>query len=144
MYVLKMSTDYAIRSLLYLSKTRGYATSSEIAEAMSIPRSYASQVLNKLKNAGMIQAKLGNAGGFALACDPKDVSMIDIIKLMNDSLCLNRCLERDRFCSRNATGNCSVHDLYKSIQDGVDSYLDQITLAEILERQERIQAQVEI
>ena len=143
MYVLKMSTDYAIRSLIYLAKEGGYVTANEIAEAMSIPRSYAAQVLHKLKNAGMIEAKLGKTGGFMLSCDLKAVSMIDIISLMNDSLCFNRCLERDGYCSRNATGRCPVHDLYKMIQEGVDSYLNKISLAEILERQEQILARTE-
>ena len=142
MHILNISTDYAIRCLIYLSNSKGYVSTNEISARMSIPCKYAAQILNKLKKAGVVDVKRGKSGGFAMTYDPKNLFLIDIIHMMNDDIRINRCLERDGFCSRNAIDRCAVHDIFKELQSSVDSHLGGISFADIINRQESMLAEV--
>ena len=55
---LKITTDYAIRMILYLAQNESVIVSAtEIAQAMKIPHSYLIQIGAVLKKAGLIQAE---------------------------------------------------------------------------------------
>ena len=54
---LKITTDYAIRMILYLAQNESVIVSAtEIAQAMKIPHSYLIQIGAVLKKSGLIQA----------------------------------------------------------------------------------------
>ena len=74
-----ITTDYAIRTVLYLGQCKEIASATEISREMSIPRGYLEKVLSKLKRAEYISADLGAKGGYYLnkslgarvgGCDP--------------------------------------------------------------------------
>ena len=46
---------------------------------MSIPRDYLIQLAQLLRNAGLIEARPGKHGGYRLAKDPADISVLQII-----------------------------------------------------------------
>ena len=61
---LKITTDYAIRMILYLAQNESVIVSAtEIAQAMKIPHSYLIQIGAVLKKSGLIQAHSGRLGG---------------------------------------------------------------------------------
>ena len=47
---LNVTTDYAIRTVLYLGQCKKIASATEISNEMGIPRGYLEKVLSKLKN----------------------------------------------------------------------------------------------
>lgn len=48
---LNVTTDYAIRTVLYLGQCKKIASATEIANEMGIPKGYLEKVLSKLKKA---------------------------------------------------------------------------------------------
>ena len=65
---LKITTDYAIRMILYLAQNESVIVSAtEIAQAMKIPHSYLIQIGAVLKKSGLIQAHSGRLGGYSLS-----------------------------------------------------------------------------
>lgn len=128
---LNITTDYAIRVLLYLSDKEKPVSSQEIAQVMKIPNNYIIKVCRKLKENKLIETHRGKDGGYMLTCLIDDISLWNVIDTMEDKTKVNRCLEEDRYCSRNATEKCPVRKVYVSLQSDLEKRLSSISLGEI-------------
>lgn len=80
---LKASTDYGLRAVLYLAVRGETCSSKEIAERMSIPRDYLIQLAQLLRNEGILEAHPGKNGGYCLAKDPSDITLLDIMRAID-------------------------------------------------------------
>ena len=114
---LNLTTDYAIRIVLYLIQKKGVANSNEIAGAMGIPRSYILKIAKTLKDADILSEKRGVEGGFVLRADPAQLTLLDIVSALERTVNINRCLEEDEYCSRDAVSYCKVRELLVKLQD---------------------------
>lgn len=63
---LKITTDYAVRLVLYLAMRRRITTSHDISEALNIPQSMVLKIGRKLSDAGIVNISTGVQGGFSL------------------------------------------------------------------------------
>lgn len=129
---LKISTDYAIRIVLYLAITQTAATSAEISTQMCIPQSVVATLAMPLQKAGILTTLRGVGGGFALSRRPEDISLHEIINLMEGTTRINCCLESEDACSRNATAICKVHKFYLQEQAKLDKSFQEMTIARLL------------
>lgn len=83
----KASVEYGMRAVLYLAEKGSICSSREVADEMSIPRDYLIQLSQLLRNAGIVHARPGKNGGYSLAKDASEISMLDIFNaLQNDRL----------------------------------------------------------
>ncbi len=89
-----VTTDYAIRTVLYLGQCKKRASTTEIAKEMGIPRGYLEKVLSKLKKAEYISANLGTKGGYSLNKSLKEITLGDVIRIMENTTKINRCLDK--------------------------------------------------
>ena len=81
----KASVEYGMRAVLYLAEKGLICSSREVADEMSIPRDYLIQLAQLLRNAGIIHARPGKNGGYTLAKDASNISMLDVFNaLQND------------------------------------------------------------
>ena len=129
---LKVSTDYAIRIVYYLAVKGGAATSSEISDRMGVPRSVIATLAKPLQKAGILTTQRGTGGGFALGRRPEDISLHEIVNLMEGTTRINRCLEPDGFCSRNGTASCSAHRFFLREQEKLERSFREMTIAKLL------------
>lgn len=125
---INVTTDYAIRVFLYLAVKNSITPSSEIASAMGIPKSYILKITNKLQDAGIAERIVGARGGFMLTKNPEKINLYEIIKIMEPTMKINRCLEDDEYCSRFATDNCPIRNFYTRLQNELESKLQEITV----------------
>jgi Rrf2 family protein len=81
-------TRYAIRALYDLAfHRRGKAAQArEIAERQEIPPRYLEQILRDLRRAGIVEARRGPRGGYALARAPETVSLADVVRAVRGPL----------------------------------------------------------
>lgn len=113
---LSMTTDYALRILLCLRKKENRKTAYEIAEDMAIPERYVLKVLNKLKQKDIIVSFSGNRGGYELVKELSEISLLNILETTENTTNINRCMEEDKYCSRNAVLGCPVRKFYCNLQ----------------------------
>ena len=130
-----ITTDYAIRTVLYLGQCKEIASATEISREMSIPRGYLEKVLSKLKRAEYISADLGAKGGYYLNKKLGEITLGDVIRIMENTTKINRCLEQDNFCSRNAVDVCAVHRYYARGQKELEEKFFNVSLKEIIEKE---------
>jgi Rrf2 family protein len=90
---LSVKVDYACRVLAQMAKYHGtdeLAHIEQLAEAEAVPANYLVQILSELRNGGLITSRRGKQGGYALARPPEDITLYDIVKLIEgDVLELN-------------------------------------------------------
>lgn len=130
---LNITTDYMIRTVLYLASAKGIRSSADIAEAMYISHGYLSKITNKLKSAGFIGVQKGAGGGFFLALSPEDITLLDIIQCSEGSIKINRCLQADGYCNRFAVDVCPVHKSFQRIQKLLEKSLASVTIEALLQ-----------
>lgn len=90
---LSVKIDYACRVLAQLARLHGtekLAHIEELAEIEAVPANYLVQILSELRNGGLILSWRGKQGGYALARSPDEITLYDIVKLVEgDVLELN-------------------------------------------------------
>jgi Rrf2 family protein len=79
---LSLKVEYACQVLSQLALTYGRTEMphiDDLAEAEHIPSNYLVQILNELRNNGLIVSRRGKQGGYSLARGPKEISLYDIV-----------------------------------------------------------------
>ena len=85
---LTSKTQYGVRALYDLAfHGRGQATQAkEIADRQNIPLRYLEQILQDLKRAGIIEAKRGPRGGYALTRPADAIHLGEILRALRGAL----------------------------------------------------------
>ncbi len=81
--------DYACRVLAELARMHGSAGLAQIehlARVEHVPSNFLAQILSELRNGGLITSRRGIAGGYALARPPDQISLYDIISVIEGEL----------------------------------------------------------
>jgi len=125
----KASVEYGMRAVLYLAEKGSICSSREVADEMSIPRDYLIQLAQLLRNAGIIHARPGKNGGYSLAKDASEISMLDIFNaLQNDRLRSERKEAEDASdLLQGITAACSA------VEREMEEYMSSITLQNMIE-----------
>lgn len=129
---LQITTDYAIRIILHLAQ-RGNKIlgASEAVEELGMTCGYFYKVAGKIKRAGLLDSIQGPGGGYRLAEKAENITLYDIVVLMEGEILINRCLGKDGFCSRKATPTCPTHRVFESIQSQVIDNLKNIRICDL-------------
>lgn len=131
---LNLTTDYAIRCMVYLAQLDSGDSALGISRVIGIERIHTQKILRSLQKAGLVKSTLGSTGGFFIAKSPDDISMLDIIQAMERTILINRCLEEDRYCSLTRTNVCPVRKVYVELQNQMEEFLGSWTLTRLLEQ----------
>ena len=126
----KASVEYGMRAVLYLAEKGSICSSREVADEMSIPRDYLIQLAQLLRNAGIVHARPGKNGGYSLAKDASEISMLGIFNaLQNDRLRAERKEAEDASdLLQDITAACSA------VEREMEEYMSSITLQNMIER----------
>lgn len=86
---ISLKVEYACRALAQLARSykEGQLTHIEdLAEAEAIPKNYLVQILSELRSGGLITSRRGKQGGYALVRRPEEISLQEIIQVVNAEL----------------------------------------------------------
>lgn len=139
MTTLSRKVRYALRALYALSadEGRGPVLIADLAQRERIPRKFLEAILLELKNAGILQSKKGKGGGYALSRAPDQVTIGEIVRLIDGPIAPVPCVSEKAYarcegCVDEAT--CGTRLVMKQVRDAIAGILDQTTLAQTLER----------
>ncbi|MEN8199459.1 MAG: Rrf2 family transcriptional regulator [Thermodesulfobacteriota bacterium] len=123
--------EYAVRCMVYLAhKGEGVLVSKqEIAERAEIPTHFLAKIAQELGRAGLIHIQQGPKGGFALARDPAEISLLEVVEVMIGEITLNDCVGKPASCT--VSRSCSVHKVWANARDQLRSTLGSVSLAEL-------------
>jgi Rrf2 family nitric oxide-sensitive transcriptional repressor len=89
---LNLSTDIALRTLIFLGEKGGTATIAEISEAFAIARTHLMKVVMTLVAENLITSERGRNGGIRLARPPAEITVGEVVRVMEKiSRCCTAC-----------------------------------------------------
>jgi Rrf2 family protein len=88
MVKISKKAEYALRALVAIAKrpTSRPVSIQELAEGDEIPLKFLEQILLALKNGGFLASKRGVGGGYRLAKAPDQVSLAEVLELIDGPL----------------------------------------------------------
>lgn len=140
--MLSKKTKYALQALIYLAKEEGHGPVliSQIARKERVPQKFLESILLELKNHGVLQSKKGKGGGYFLAKRPEQVSLGNIIRMLDGPLAPLPCLSKTAYrkcdeCRDEKT--CGIRLVMQEAYQATAGILDGTTLADVLERMDQ-------
>jgi Rrf2 family protein len=131
--MLTQKTRYSILAMVRLAREFGKGTLmiNEIAESEKIPKRFLESILLELKNNGYLGSRLGKNGGYYLIKDPKEINLLEIVRLFEGSIALLKCTSQKYYqpCEHcKDEENCSIRETFKDIRDYTFKKLEGTTL----------------
>lgn len=128
--------EYAMRALvdLALNYRKGKRQIQDIVREEAIPEKFLEQILVVLKNAGFVQSKRGIGGGYLLNKPPDEISLGEVIRLIDGPLAPLGC------ASEGSQGNCpkeitcGIRSVMVDVTNAATEILDRVTLADVCKR----------
>jgi Rrf2 family protein len=124
---LSRRTDLALRALRLLDEQGGRMTRTDLAGAIGTSPDFAAKTLGPLVHAGWIGSEPGRRGGYELATDLRDRSVLELIRLTEGIPPEDRCVLQGGPCL--ADGPCALHDAWTSARTALFERLDQTPIS---------------
>ncbi len=125
---------YALRVMLELAQydQSPYMPLPLIAEKQGISEKYLESIVSLLVKGGLVEGVRGKGGGYRLRRPLQDYSAGEILRLTEGSLAPVSCLEgEENACPR--AGQCHTLPMWTKLEGLINSYLDSVTLADLLD-----------
>ncbi len=130
---LMVSTDIALRTLIYLGQKGDAATIQEVSDAFNISKNHLMKVVMTLVAANFLGSERGRNGGIRLTQKPGDISIGAVVRLMESNLALVVCMKDDApadVCP--LLPRCRLKKVFHKAQNAFFDSLDQSSLADLL------------
>ena len=104
-----------------------------IAERQDVSEKYLWQLVTPLKAARLVNSSKGAHGGYALAKQPSEVTLREIVETLEGPLCLVECVENPEICDRVQT--CVTRDIWGAATSKLAEMFESITLQDMVKSQ---------
>jgi Rrf2 family transcriptional regulator, iron-sulfur cluster assembly transcription factor len=125
---------YAVMAMADLAKfgAQGALPLPAIAERQQISLAYLEQLFLKLRRAGLVESARGRSGGYRLGRPANAISVADVMAAVEEDTRMTRCGgEAAKPCMPGQ--RCLTHGLWDALGDQIASFLENVTLQEVLD-----------
>ncbi len=131
MLTISRETDYASRIILHLAlmPPGSRTTADEIAKRRLVPRTLIRRLVTRLRQGGLLLTTRGRGGGITLARPPAEISLLDVVQVIEGPLALNICTNDPSACP--LTSVCPVHDTWVETQQMLTEQLQKATFEKL-------------
>jgi len=127
---MKLSTRvrYGVRLMLALANNYGKEPVylKEIAREEDISEKYLSLIIMPLRGIGLVSSVRGAYGGYNLARNPSEITLKEIVDVLEGDCSLVDCVKDPSICPR--VPICVSHDIWATIGGKISETLSSITL----------------
>lgn len=131
--------EYGLRCLIQIARKgdKESMTIPEISKLEGLTTTHAAKLLMILRKEGFITSVRGQSGGYSLARSPGEIKVSDVLHSLGGRL------YDAEFCGKHSGAldicthavDCSVRSLWQVIQQAVDSVVEHLTIADMLDEQ---------
>ena len=128
--------QYALRALIDMgiaqASGRALLRLGDLAEKENLPLKFLEQIFGQLKEAGYVESKRGKQGGYALALPASEITLGEVIVLIDGALAPIPCAGRgeESSCSCEDPSCCGLRAVMSEVHRAVSGILDRTTLAD--------------
>ncbi|NCA86780.1 MAG: Rrf2 family transcriptional regulator [Clostridia bacterium] len=118
--MLAKGTEYAIRALVYVQLQNWKEQRpgmKEIAREIEAPEAYSAKIMQTLVRHQLLESMKGRGGGFFFDSNQSEVTIYDIIHVMEGDGCFNKCGFGLKSC--NNENPCPLHAEYILVRGGL-------------------------
>ncbi|MGA2554425.1 MAG: Rrf2 family transcriptional regulator [Smithella sp.] len=127
---MKLSTRarYGVRLMVALAfnYSKGPVFLKDVAKGENISEKYLSLIIIPLRRIGLVNSIRGAHGGYLLAKDPSQITMKEIIDVLEGDCSLVDCVRNPSTCPR--VPICASHDIWEIIGGKISETLNSVTL----------------
>ena len=128
------ASEYAILSLILLSKAKSPMDSDTLSRELSISKSFLAKILQSLAKAEILNSYKGVNGGFVLKKEPRDITMLDVASCVEGKApTVFECAPSLEDCPSEKASTCSIWPFLHKLQGKIDLFLSNLTLADLLD-----------
>ena len=135
--MMRLSTKgrYGARLMLELALNygNGPVLLKDIARRQEISEGYLEHLLPPLKAAGLVNSTRGAHGGYMLAKAPSEITLREVVQVLEGSLSPVECVDTPSVCQR--VRSCVTRDIWKELGEKISHTLESITLKDMVEMQ---------
>lgn len=126
---------YAVTAMLDLAlhKKQGPVSLADISSRQTISLSYLEQLFAKLRKAALVSSVRGPGGGYELQRSAGNIFIADIIDAVDESVDTTKC-RGTAACQEGET--CLTHHLWEDLSEQIHSFLQGISLADLVAKSE--------
>lgn len=135
--------EYGLRAMIHLANAQKHSPDvmvqiKGISAQEKIPTKYLEQILLALKNAGLLQSKMGIGGGYYLAKAPEQINLGQIIRVLDGPLAPIRCVSQMAYehCGCPDERTCGLRMVMGDVRNAIADILENTTLADVTGRVE--------
>ena len=142
MFRLSKTTDYGIVLMAQLAGETRHATrggagnraqnARELALASELPVPMVSKILKALTREGLLVSQRGSKGGYSLARAPEDLTVAEMIRVLEGPVALTDCAIGPSLCEHETV--CAVREPWQVISRVVEGALADVTLADLVQQ----------
>jgi len=133
---MKLSTRsrYGTRMMLDLAQhyNQGPIHIGDISKRENISVKYLEQLIIPLKKAKFIKSVRGPKGGHLLAKSPNEITVGEIVSILEGGINLSSCIEKPEVCDRKS--RCLVRGVWEEATKAMYDKLNSVTLAEMINK----------
>jgi Rrf2 family iron-sulfur cluster assembly transcriptional regulator len=133
---MKLSTRsrYGTRMVLDMAQhyDEGHVQIGDIAKRQDVSVKYLEQLIIPLKKANYVKSVRGPKGGHRLARPPEEITVGEIVEVLEGGITLVNCVENPEICDR--SGSCLTRAIWKTATRAMYNELHSITLSDMLKR----------
>jgi len=121
---------YGLRFLIDLAQREGSGPVDlgSVASRQAIPETYLAKLAVPLRSAGIIRSARGAKGGYELARGPTDISVLEVVEVLEGRTSLLECTEHPENCARSA--DCPTLPVWTGLEAAVRSYLSRVSVSD--------------
>ncbi len=130
------ASEYAILSLIVLSKTDTPKDSDSLSRELFISKSFLAKILQSLAKQKILKSYKGANGGFMLNKPPQEIDILSIITAVEGKTpSVFECSASEKDCPSDKASICSLWPMLNRLQKNIDIFLADLTLHDILKEQ---------
>jgi Rrf2 family protein len=131
--------EYALRTLINLGIAaevgRSLVQVAELADTEQLPVKFLEQIMQALKEAGLVVSARGKFGGYRLAKPAKRITIGAVVRLIDGPLAPIGCVSQTAYekCTCPDEAHCGLRMLMLDVRNAISGILDRYTLADVVE-----------
>ena len=130
---LSRKSEYALLALVDLAQHfgDGFIPTAGISERKDVPRKYLEQILLTLKRSGHVKSIRGAEGGYQLAKSPAEITLAEVIRLMDGALAPVECVSKHFYAPTPIETQPKLLTIFRDIRNYTAAKLEKATLADV-------------
>ena len=125
-------TDYGSVILAYMANhPEQKFSATRLSQAVYLPSATVIKLLKLLKRSGLVTSFRGKNGGYRLARPAEEISLAQIISVLEGPIALTECSVKKNLCQ--VESHCAIRSSWQRINRVIYNSLSQVTLDTMLE-----------